>query len=233
MEKRSNKNDWLTRRLREIKKPKNALAHFIGIPQQHINNLITGRSITPQRIEKISEFMDIDKTSLLEFYAGNIDEEQLLSGKNEAAFPMKGIPVVGFVSADIRQNPNDWNKNDFYRVYIPYDERLVNKQVFALEIKGDAMDLVYPDGSCVLCVTLDDYTSVFGPLENGKKVIVQRTCERDRSVEITVKEYVRNDNGAFLVARSSDPAFVAMPYEERTDSPNQIVAVVVASYRLE
>ena len=233
MGKRSNKNDWLTRRLREIKKPKNALAHFIGIPQQHINNLITGKSITPQRIEKISEFMDIDKASLFEFYAGNIDEEQLLSGRNEKTFPVKSIPVVGFVAADVWQNPDNWDKNDFYRVYIPYDERLVNKRVFALEVKGNAMDLVYPDGACVLCVTLDDYTSVFGSPESGKKVVVRRVRTSDGLIEVTIKEFVQNDTGTFLVPRSSDPSVGPVKYTEQSDNQSEIIAVVVASYRWE
>ena len=105
------------------------------------------------------------------------------------------------------------------------------KDRFGLEVSGDSMNLVYPEGTILECVWY------FGDevIPDGKRVIVQRT-KRDGTLEATVKELVRDEAGVeWLVPRSSNPVHQAF----RGDQPGEgivsveIIARVVASIRLE
>jgi DNA-binding XRE family transcriptional regulator len=105
------------------------------------------------------------------------------------------------------------------------------KDRFGLAVAGDSMNLVYPEGTILECVWY------FGDeiIPSGKRVIVQRT-KRDGTLEATVKELFRDDDGVeWLVPKSSNPAHQAF----RGDQPGQgiasveIIARVVASIRKE
>lgn len=105
------------------------------------------------------------------------------------------------------------------------------KNRFGLIVAGDSMNLLYPEGTILECVDyFGDYV-----IPSGKRVIVQRT-KRDGTLEATVKELVRGDDGVeWLVPRSSNPQHQAF----RGDQPGEgisrveIIAVVVASIRAE
>lgn len=103
---------------------------------------------------------------------------------------------------------------------------------FGLRVVGDSMDLLYPHGSIVECVFLDDEAE----LETGRRVIVERikyTQER----ETTVKEYQVDGAGRhWLVPRSSNPAFqspIELGVEDAAIETVRIIALVVGSYRAE
>jgi DNA-binding XRE family transcriptional regulator len=105
------------------------------------------------------------------------------------------------------------------------------KDRFGLTVAGDSMNLVYPEGTILECVWY------FGNevIPSGKRVIVQRT-KRDGTLEATVKELFRDEDGVeWLVPKSSNPAHQAF----RGDQPGEgivsveIIARVVASIRKE
>lgn len=103
---------------------------------------------------------------------------------------------------------------------------------FGLRVVGESMGLVYPPGTVIECVGYDGDTLI----PSGKRVVVIRT-KHDGSVEATVKELVRDEDGAeWLVPRSNNPAFQAFRGDE-PDSPDissiEIVGIVVASIRPE
>jgi phage repressor protein C with HTH and peptisase S24 domain len=94
------------------------------------------------------------------------------------------------------------------------------------------MDLLYPPGTVLDCVEYHGEHVV----PSGKRVIVQRT-RKDGTVEATVKELVRDEQGAeWLVPRSHNPVHQAIR-GDTPDSPDidrvEIVGVVVASIRAE
>lgn len=101
---------------------------------------------------------------------------------------------------------------------------------FGLRVLGDSMDVVYPHGTIVECV------SVFGGAEimPGKRVIVVRENE-DNEFEATVKELVEQDDELWLVPRSTNPAH--RPFRLNELEPGileqRIAAVVVSSVRPE
>ena len=103
---------------------------------------------------------------------------------------------------------------------------------FGLRVVGSSMDLIYPPGTILECVEYD----FSEPIPSGKRVIAVRR-RLDGSVEATVKELVRDDDGTeWLVPRSSSPAHQAFRGGE-TDSPDiarvEIIGIVVASIRPE
>lgn len=104
------------------------------------------------------------------------------------------------------------------------------KHRFGLRVVGDSMDLIYPPGTIVECV------SVFGHAEAmpGKRVVVVRTDENGLH-EATVKELVEQDDELWLVPRSTNPTHrpIRLSEPEPGIVETRIAAVVVASVRLE
>lgn len=104
------------------------------------------------------------------------------------------------------------------------------KHRFGLRVEGDSMDMLYPEGTIVECV------SVFSEvdLEPGKRVVVIR--EDDKGLlEATVKELVETDGELWLVPRSTNPSHAPWKVSEPPTGTIEvrITAVVVASFRPE
>lgn len=101
---------------------------------------------------------------------------------------------------------------------------------FGLRVVGDSMNMVYPPGTVVECVSL------FGGGEAlpGKRVVVIRTNEHG-ACEATVKELVEQDGDLWLVPRSYNPAHqpIKLADEEPGIVETRIAAVVVSSFRPE
>ena len=101
---------------------------------------------------------------------------------------------------------------------------------FGLEVIGDSMNVIYPHGSVVECV------SVFGPAEvaPGKRVVVLRR-RANLEFEATVKELVAIDGVLWAAPRSHNPSFTAfrLDQDEVDVIETRVIAVVVGSYRPE
>ena len=101
---------------------------------------------------------------------------------------------------------------------------------FGLRVVGDSMDLLYPEGTILECV------STFGHAEGvpGKRVIIIRVDE-NQHCEATVKELVEQDGQLWAVPKSSNPEHrpIKLNGPEPGISEVRIAAVVVASIRPE
>lgn len=103
---------------------------------------------------------------------------------------------------------------------------------FGLRVVGQSMNEVYPEGTIIECVQYDGRE----PIPSGKRVVVVRT-RVDGSVEATVKELVRDEDGIeWLVPKSTNPMYRAFRGDQ-PESPDivqtEIVGTVVASIRPE
>lgn len=163
-----------------------------------------------------------------------VKPEWLLYGKTSGDTVIELGPrlyVVGSVAAGVfseqwRRDESQWEAfTGRPDVAAPLKDR------FGLEVVGDSMNLLYPEGTILECVWY------FGDevIPSGKRVIVQRTRD-DGALEATVKELVRDEDGVeWLVPRSSNPVHQAF----RGDQPGEgitrveIIARVVASIRPE
>jgi phage repressor protein C with HTH and peptisase S24 domain len=163
-----------------------------------------------------------------------VKPEWLLYGKTPADRIVELGPrlfVVGKVAAGVFSEQWRWDESRWEAFTGRSDVDAPLKDRFGLEVSGDSMNLVYPEGTILECVWY------FGDkiIPAGKRVIVQRTRD-DGTLEATVKELVRDENGVeWLVPRSTNPVHQAF----RGDQPEpgikrvEIIARVVASTRLE
>lgn len=222
--------NWLSDRLRSLKKEKKGLAEYLGMNQQHINMLVAGKALTPERLSKMAEYLETDVMSLLSFFSsGNIHKgkPQFVERQTDT------IPVIGYVQAGLWQEAHQWDQSDFKPIYVPTDDRFKGKRIYALEIRGNSMNLLYPPGSCVVCVSVEDYYSVSGEIATGKKVVVQRRNPLDGTIEATVKQYVKNEHGTFLIPQSTDPSFTPIRTDDGSCGEVKITGVVIGAYRKE
>lgn len=138
--------------------------------------------------------------------------------------------VKGEVAAGVWRHALELPENEWQSFSGRADITAKLEHRFGLRVVGDSMDLVYPPGTIVECV------SVFGHVEPepGKRVVVVRTNE-DGDVEATVKELVEQDGELWLVPRSSN--LIHQPIKVSQPEPGireiRIAAVVVASVRPE
>lgn len=140
--------------------------------------------------------------------------------------------VVGHVQAGEWQEPIEWVPGTGRRVPMPAeDPRYPGARLFALEVRGPSMNEIYPEGTVLACIHLI-HDPV--PIENGRKVIVERIRASDGNREYTVKEYQQEENGEiWLLPRSTDPRFKApIPYKEDAEEVT-IIGLVVQSLKLE
>lgn len=138
--------------------------------------------------------------------------------------------IKGEVAAGIWREAMEVEEDEWQSFTGRSDVNADVKHRFGLRIIGDSMNLLYPEGTIIECV------SVFGNAEAtpGKKVVVLRK-RTDNMVEATVKELVEQDGELWLVPRSSNPEH--RPFKvDAVDSDIvevRIAAVVVASVRPE
>ena len=137
-------------------------------------------------------------------------------------------PVAAGNWAEVWEEPADAWKSFTGRadVSVPIADR------FGVRVVGESMNEVYPHGTILECVSF----LAGAEIANGKRVIVERTRD-DGELEVTVKEYFRDDQGVeWLVPRSSNPAFQA-PVRSDVQEPNitqvRVIGIVVGSYRPE
>jgi phage repressor protein C with HTH and peptisase S24 domain len=135
-------------------------------------------------------------------------------------------------------------------VELPPDEQLeipalipaeyLGLPLFAFEVVGTSMNLIYPEGTFVIAVDPFHLSDDWRPID-GDRVIVRRTNRWDEA-EMTVKEVEIDPSGLFyLRPRSTDPEFqdsmkvapdevLSGEFEEHSDSV-RIVGFVIGSWR--
>jgi transcriptional regulator with XRE-family HTH domain len=138
--------------------------------------------------------------------------------------------VKGEVAAGVWRQAVEWPAEDWQTFTGRADVTADLDHRFGLRVVGDSMDMIYPHGTLVECVSL------FGRAEvaPGKRVVVIRTNDQ-YECEATVKELVEQDGELWLVPRSYNPNH--RPFKLSEPEPGiletRIAAVVVASVRPE
>jgi transcriptional regulator with XRE-family HTH domain len=159
----------------------------------------------------------------------DVDVAALLS--KDAAVPLgPTLYVKGDVQAGVWRAAIEYPASDWVAFTGRADVTAEQEHRFGLRVIGDSMDLIYPEGTILECVSL------FGRAEAtpGKRVIVIRRDLHGES-EATVKELVQQDGELWLVPRSSNPihAPIRLGAAEPGIEETRIAAVVVASVRPE
>lgn len=134
-----------------------------------------------------------------------------------------GIRVVGTVAAGVFRESLEMPDAEQERLPIQADRTYGTARQFALLVQGSSMNLVYPEGTYVICVSSGDTESRF-----GDHVVCQRA--RHGVYEFTLKELIRDAKSGKprLMPRSNDPLHQNPIDPQGGDI--EIVAVVIGSY---
>lgn len=154
--------------------------------------------------------------------------EWLLTGKGEAPTTgvvpfdneLEGLPLLGNIQAGAWVEAADAQEGaGTEMVQVVRDPRFPHARQYALRVVGDSMDLEYPDGSIVTCVSFSDSGLA---IAEGMIVHVERHRAGGQFVEITLKQVQRRNGRLYLVPRSTNPKHRPLDLES-SDGETEIV----------
>jgi SOS-response transcriptional repressor LexA len=141
------------------------------------------------------------------------------------------IKVKGFVQAGEWAETSEWPESDWEEIQITQVSEYQNIPLQACRVRGPSMNKIYPDGT--ILVWVDIHAAMEAPV-SGRRYIVRRTRNYGQEYEMTVKTYIENETGAWLVAESDDPEFQgAIKLVDDGVTAVEIIGRVVRSIREE
>lgn len=214
--------DGLRRRLRAIMKRKDVKPTTLSLK-------VSGNpTLVKDLLEKTGD-MKLSTVYRLAVALG-VSVSDLLASDIDAVPVGPQLFVKGKVAAGQWVEAWEWPEDDWQILTGRSDVTADMNHRFFLRVAGDSMNLVYPEGTFIECV------SVFGRAEilPGKRVVVVRR-RFDQRIEATVKELVEMNGEQWLAPRSSNPAHQAFKLDEPDPEIEEatIIAVVVSSVRPE
>lgn len=205
-----------------------ALRKRRGLSQAKLAELVGVEQPTVQRWESGKRLPDLDSLQTLAKVLG-VTPGSLLDGDAPVSIGPT-LFIKGEVAAGVWRAAAEWPESDWQSFTGRSDVGAELKHRFGLRVIGDSMDLLYPPGSIIECV------SVFGQAEAvpGRRVVILRKNDL-QEYEATVKELVEQDGALWAVPRSTNLAHRPFRLDEAEDGilETRIVAIVVASIRPE
>ncbi len=252
-------DETISKRVRELLKDKNLsqrwLAEEIDMQVSYLNellNLTRNRRWNSDHIDSVAKALKVEAWQLLRNeavhsnlmkdgadikYEAATNENKLKRIPSKISFEhhISPVRVMGEVQAGVWHESTAWPEEDQYTLAVPAIDSWA-KSCYGVAVKGDSMNLRYPEGTVLIVIPLMEYPLA---LKSGDNVIVHR--QRAGIVESTVKELVVKGKTAQLLPRSDNPRFrepvnIHWPHAcaETTDVESvEIVAVVVGSYKME
>lgn len=212
--------EFIKDRLKEIGRTQKELADYLNIKPPHLSAVFKGiRAIQSNEIAPMAKFLQIN----LEAFAKSLS---LNKTKIEVILePAKTIQKIGFVEAGVWQKAQQLPEEEWTDVYYPLNENLQNKNIFALGVRGNSMNKIFPpDRTTLICCCINDYPY---PIENGDFVIAQR-ISTDGEYEATVKRFQKVDDGTIVLeAMSTDPRYTNIICSSQDNCEYQIKAIVI------
>jgi len=213
----------------------NKIAHFrkkAGLSQVKLAELAGTSGQQIGRLELGVRKLNVEWAERLALHLNCLAVELLFEDVEITKGSLTSVKCVGFVQAGDWREAVELPEDEQYTVNVPPDMRFRDIEVFALEIRGDSMNLRYADKSLLIC---SKYDPVNDRLPFGKRVIVQRRSEQGL-IEATCKELIIDEDGkGWLKPDSNNPAHSSIRFTQNDDGEDdtQIIAVVLASYQPE
>lgn len=205
-----------------------ALRKRRGLSQAKLAEMVGVEQPTIQRWEKGKRDPDLDNLRNLADALG-VTPGALLDGTASVALGPR-LWVKGEIAAGVWKPAIELPEDEWQSFTGRADMNSDLEHRYGLRIIGDSMDLLYPHGTIIECV------STFGRAEPapGKRVVIVR-MDDNQQYEATVKELVEQDGQLWAIPRSSNPAHVAFNLSEPQSGivETRIAAIVVASTRPE
>lgn len=118
--------------------------------------------------------------------------------------PFSTIYIIGQVQAGQWTQATEWPREDWIPFPFPINTQYKDLPTFALKVKGDSMNLLYPEGSIVIAVNFCDLGR--NP-EDGECVVTIRRDPLTDCYEATLKIVQIRDHSILLWPRSDNPDF--------------------------
>lgn len=209
--------NWIAEGLRRTGKSQVGLAKALGITQPQITRLLAG-----ERSLRVEELNAVE---------GYLDERFPYAQISERGGSIKDVEgLTGSMPVRFRVQAGSWMELDatlddiITTIPLSRDPAYpATRQQYAVQILGDSMDRIFPEGSYAVVVDADGQR----PLNNDL-VIVRRT--QRGLVERTVKRYVETAAGAELRPESTDPKYKPLRLEGDDETTIEIEAFVIGRY---
>ena len=119
---------------------------------------------------------------------------------------LEHIPVVGAVQAGVFSEAFEWEVSRRYSIQIPINDGYpIGLRRYALEVKGESMNRVFPNGSLVSVI---DFDGLGRSPETGDYVVVMRRDSHGPGFEATIKALqILGDGSVCLWPQSTSPNF--------------------------
>lgn len=177
-----------------------AFAEMAGMPPTTVYNILN-RGVAGSSTETVNRFYDalkIDWQSLDSFTNPNLDAVKV-KARNDGEFSSQEVPVFGRIAAGV---PIEMEEGDFGFACPTYLIKRYPK-AFYLEVEGESMSRILPNG-CYVLVDPDQRE----PIISGH---VYAVCVN--GYDATVKRVRKLANGVELIPDSLDPTYHAMIYD--------------------
>jgi SOS-response transcriptional repressor LexA len=189
--------DRIQKRLKEIGMSEREASLAAGLGTEAIRLIKRDHSQKVDRLKKLARAIRVPEEYLTEVIEAETDDK-LRDIQIEHVF------VRGDVQAGAWREAIEWDGENWYALTVPTDERYPGIERFGLEVRGPSMNLLYPEGTVVICVRYGDIARL---PKHGERVICLRR-DRHGSFEATVKEYQVDTQGRHVLwPRSTEPEF--------------------------
>lgn len=210
--------DFIKDRLKELGKKQKDLADYINIKPPHLSAIFSGvRQIQTSEIPLMAEFLQYDVGTFM-----------LLVSGVDVPRTRKTINKIGYVQAGVFSENEQLPRSEWKRVQYIVPEELQDKRVFALGVRGDSMNKIFPpEKTKLICLAIEDYMKEkpMG-IKNGDFVIAQRQTP-DGTYETTVKRYNKLPDGTIVLEAMSTDLQYNNIIIGKDDAEYRIIAVVI------
>lgn len=213
-----NMNERIDKLLKDVGKTAAAASREAGMGPDFIRDL-KRRPVKPgaESLQRLASVLNTSPEYLLYGTAGTF------------ALPVRGLPILGVVEAgQFRDITLADQEEEHQTVNVVRDGRYPGAKQYALRVSGDSMDLLFADGSYVICAAFAD-TGL--QRKTGMIVHVERRIAGTHLVETTLKEVEYRAKRCFLLPRSSNAKhkpIEVMPDDEKTETV--ICGLVIGTY---
>ena len=178
---------------------------------------------------KLAKILNIDVNYFLEA----IDSNTHYKKSNRQDIFLKTIYIQGIIQAGHWNKSIQWPRKDWLPITIPDDPKYKDLPIFALVVKGDSMNLLFPNGSIIITVNFSDLKR---KPEDGECIIITRRDPLTDHYETTLKiVQIRNDDSVWLWPRSNNPDYLKpiqlpkMAMEYQSNNSGQNFEIVIQS----
>lgn len=218
--------EFIKERLKDLGKKQKQLAEAVGIQPPHLSAIFNGiRRIQANEVAPMARFLGIDVEEFAKYIANQ--------NKQMIPLALNSIRKVGYVQAGKFNEACQLPEAEWETIPYPINDQYKNCHLYALGVRGDSMNLVFPpDTTTLICCPFNEWIEANPDTEIEGKYIIAYRKDISGGVEATVKKYTKIDDATIiLVAESSNPdikPIVLHPDNNEYD----IAAVVIGDIRM-